>query len=66
MNLTRRERRQLVTLLGKLQTHLESAIESSILPNTDKAQHGYKRIVAQDRKDWRAAEDWIKRLEAGR
>lgn len=66
LTLTGRDRRALIALIGKLQTHLESAIESSLLPGTTEAQRGYKRQVALDRKDWRTAEEWVKRLEVGR
>lgn len=76
--LTRKQARQLMRLLGKFQTHLESAIESSIpqpLPKggaerlhvilTAQVKDDFADCIELDRRDWRAAEAWVKRLECG-
>ena len=60
--LTKRERKELVRLLGILQDHLESAIDSSLIGGTRLPMHGAEREVARDRKDWRTAEDWVMKL----
>lgn len=65
--LTKKERRSAIRLLGLLQEHLESAIESSTLkdgtiqPNDPIAA----KNVPIDRRDWKAAEGLVKKLEAG-
>jgi len=63
--LTRHERRQPVRLLGLLQTHLESAIESSLVPGTGTGMPGEDDNLAVDRKDWKLAEKWVVRLAKG-
>lgn len=67
MTLTKKDRRLAIRLLGLLQTHLESAIESSTL--ADGRIQPKDPIAAQnvpiDRRDWKAAEDLVKKLEAG-
>jgi hypothetical protein len=67
--LTSQDRRSLIRLLGKLQTRLEEAIQSAE-PAGDPGSAGYlpgeMELLAMDRRDWRAAEVWVKRLEAGR
>jgi hypothetical protein len=67
MTLSKRDVRTAIRLLGMLQTHLESAIECSCLPGTKKpdprdvhAAHN----VRLDRRDWKLAENLVKKLEA--
>jgi hypothetical protein len=63
--LTTRDRRTIIRLLGLLQDHLESAIESVIVPGTGEADPDEPEDVAglaQDRRDWRAAEILIGKL----
>lgn len=67
LHVTPREARELKRLLGLLQTHLESEIDSAIIPGTgepnpDRAQD--VENVRRDRRAWRAAERWVKYLEA--
>ena len=68
MNLSRREISTLVRLLGLLQTHLESAIEShtledgSIQPGDPVAACN----VPKDRRDWNTAEELVKKLDDSR
>jgi hypothetical protein len=60
--LTKRERIELVRLLGELQTYLESLIDSY-------DAHGGKNtpddqeLIRDARRQWTRAEKWIKRLE---
>ncbi len=70
MTLTKLQARAVIRLLGVLQTHLESAIETSVIggkldgepdPRDKAAVHN----VRLDRRDWRVAEDLIIKLEAG-
>lgn len=61
--LSRSERRQLVRLLGLLQENLECAIETSCIPGTADVMPEDLPDVAEDRKNWRAAENWIARLQ---
>lgn len=65
--LTKKERRTAIRLLGLLQTHLESAIESHTL--MDGAIQPNDPIAAEnvpiDRRDWKQAEGLVKKLEAG-
>ncbi len=63
LRLTSRDRRQIIRLLGLLQTHLESAIDSSLVPGTSRPMPEDAHNVALDREDWKAAEKWVKRLE---
>ena len=63
MNLTQRDRHELKRLLGYLQTHLESAIESSLTPDGKTMNDDDAANVEADRKDWIAAERWVRRLE---
>lgn len=63
--LTTRDRRAVIRLLGLLQEHLESAIESVIVPGTGEANpHDPEEVagLAQDRRDWRTAETLIGKL----
>lgn len=65
--LTLRDRRQLVRLLGLLQDHLESAIESCLVPGTSEPMANTDEAinVECDRRDWRAAEKWVGKLSKG-
>lgn len=56
MKLTKKDARQLIRLLGLLQDHLESAIDSALVPGTSEAMPEDQAGVAKDRKDWRLAE----------
>jgi hypothetical protein len=60
---THAERVDLVELLGCLKDHLESAIESSLVPGTSRPLPGAAEHVEADRALWRKARDWIERLE---
>ncbi len=71
---TQKDARALVRLLGVLQTHLESAIEASLVPGavtliapgtSDVPDPADRPAVAKDRRDWRAAEDLIMKLTKG-
>lgn len=74
LELTQRDRHQLKRLLGLLQTHLESAIESNltpdggtmtwsgfVIPKTQAPANAHN--VEIDRIDWVAAERWVRRLD---
>lgn len=61
--LTGKQARQIVTLLGKLQDSLESAIDSCLLEGeTQPRDARLKPFVKHDRRDWKRAEDLIKTL----
>ena len=69
MTLTKREVSTLMRLLGVLQTNLESAIDSSVLPDGSFDKHAtpaLKADIAKDRRDWRLAEELVKKLDAAR
>jgi len=59
--ITKRDRRELIRLLGLLQDSLECDMTSNVVPETNEA--GYKRLLVQAHKDWRAAEDLVSRLQ---
>jgi hypothetical protein len=63
IQLTQRDRHELKRLLGCLQTHLESAIESALTPDGKTMCEADAANVEADRKDWVAAERWVRRLE---
>ena len=63
MTLTQRDRHQLKRLLGLLQTHLESAIESSLTPDGSTMTEDDAHNVEIDRMDWVATERWVRKLE---
>lgn len=63
ITLTDQERRAVVRLLGALQDHLESVIECRVVPGETEPREPHLRpIIAQDRRDWQAAEKLVKRL----
>lgn len=67
--LTTRDRRTVIRLLGLLQDHLESAIESVLVPGTNEANPYDPEEVAglaRDRGNWRAAEMLIGKLSKPR
>lgn len=71
MTLTRREISTLIRLLGVLQTNLESAIESNTLEGKFNGKPMAGDVNAAhnlryDRRDWRLAEDLVKKLDAAR
>lgn len=57
VRLTLDEARATLGFLDSLSTHIESAIESEIVPGTDEAMKGRKRLLTSLRKDWRKLED---------
>lgn len=67
VTLSRTDRATMVRLLGILQDHLESCIETGIVKETGEPMPGdtlHIASVAKDRRDWRTAEDMIKKLQA--
>lgn len=61
--ITRLEAALLVRLLGKLNVHLESAIESVCVPGERKAfEKGDRKQLAVDRRNWQESEKMIFRL----
>ena len=66
ITITKRDRSQLKRLLGLLQGHLESAIESALVPGTTEPMEEDRHNVTIDRRDWNAAERLVKKLEAAR
>jgi hypothetical protein len=77
--INRRQARELIRLLGNLQQHLEGAIESCIprpIPDSGLDRLGvlmsaeiedeYAENIKLDRRDWKRAERWVRRLEAVR
>ena len=65
MILTQRDTYRLISLLGLLQDHLESAIESSLVPGTnepDPAEENSVLDVRRDRHTWKQAEAMIQKL----
>jgi hypothetical protein len=64
MEISARECGQLVRLLGLLQTHLESAIESSLIPGTNEGSPEDQPGITQDRRDWKLAERWVSQLSS--
>jgi hypothetical protein len=60
--LTTRDRRTAIRLLGVLQGELGRAIESVVVPGTNEAMPEDAAGLAEDRRDWRAAEDLIAKL----
>jgi len=63
MRLTASERKQLIRLLGLLQTHLESCIETALVSGTNEPMPEDEPGVREDRGNWKLAEKWIKWLE---
>lgn len=77
MTLTPDQARELSALLGRFQTrHLEPAVISCLIGGYDEdpavrseailtgpIDEVDRESVAQDRADWRTAEEWVKRLE---
>ena len=68
MTLSRRETSTLIRLLGLLQTHLESAIESHTLEDGSIQADDPVALekVPKDRRDWRLAEELVKKLDDSR
>jgi len=56
--LRRRQVRAFSRLLADYQDHLESAIESELVPGENQPRENRRAIVADLRQDWRAAEDF--------
>ncbi len=67
LQLSTKEARQLVEILGEYQTELESVIESHTLEDgsTPPIDPDAKPVVAECRRKWKRAEDWVKRLSGG-
>jgi hypothetical protein len=61
MNLTPREVSTLIRLLGVLQGELEMLITSHTPPREEE-----KRMMANARRDWKQAEELVKKLERAR
>ncbi len=59
MTLTAYQRREIIRLLGMLQTHLESCIETATPPGSEQEAAD----IEMDRRDWKAAEKVILMLE---
>lgn len=68
MTLTKREISTLIRLLGELQTNLESTIVTSTIDGKfdQHATPQLKRYVALCRRDWKQAEELVKKLDAAR
>lgn len=64
--LSRSDRHDLVFLLKLLKTHLQSAVESSLVPGTKTPMLEDSGNVFRDRIDIRLASYWIKRLRVPR
>jgi len=68
MTITQREARTLIRLLGLLQSHLESVIESLLDPATNQPRPDDLAGVAQvrlDRRNCKQAEELVKKLDHG-
>lgn len=64
LTISRQDARKLVRLLGILQEHLESAIESSIPPGAKDPDDPADQVnVNIDRRNWRKAEDFVSRFD---
>lgn len=76
MSITPAESRELRELLGRFQGHLEASILGAVIAPIPEEEHAChilmlggdtdkidEPVIAQDRKDWRMAEEWVKRLE---
>lgn len=69
ITLSKAEVSQLIRLLGVLQTSLESSIETSCIAGTktpDPRDVNAAHNVRLDRRDWKQAEEMVKKLEAAR
>lgn len=64
ITISNRNARLIVRMLGQLQEHLESAIETALVPCTGQPMEQDKANVAADRRDWRRAETLIAILTA--
>lgn len=63
LTLRRTEAKQLIRLLGELQSALESSIEGLVPPAGGPPKDKRNRLqLAKDRRDWNQAEKWVKRL----
>jgi hypothetical protein len=63
MRLTQSERKQLIRLLGLLQDHLESSIETALIAGTSEPAPEDEPGVREDRENWKLAERWVKWLK---
>jgi hypothetical protein len=63
LTINNRERKELIRLLGLLQTHLESTIESCLIPGTNEGAPEDQAGILEDRTDWRVAENLVIRLQ---
>ena len=65
LELNRFEALRLIRIIGLLQTHLESAIESVLIPGTNDTNDPQEKAgLARDRRDWKQAEEFVKRIGA--
>ncbi len=64
LQLSTKEARQLVEILGEYQNELEAAIECHTLEDgsTPPIDPDAAPLVAECRRKWKRAEDWVKRL----
>ncbi len=62
MTITTRQRRQLARVLGKFQGMLETTIHSAINRDGEVSAEIDRKPVEAARRDWREAEEWVKRL----
>lgn len=62
VELTRPQVERAMRMIGKLQTHLESAIDGELQPGTAEPMPGRARLVAFLRREWRNSEDLIAQL----
>ena len=64
IQLTRKDAREAARLLRELQLHLESAIETAIMPGETEAFEAIdKPTVASDRAKFKSAEELIRRID---
>jgi hypothetical protein len=64
VTLTRRQAAAVIRLLGTLQTHLESAIESCLVEGeSEPRDESDRESVAEDRREWKEAEAIIQAIE---
>ena len=62
--LSHKQVREIIHLLGLLQTHLESAIETSLPPNSTIPNEIHAGHVQRDRLDWSRCEKMILKLDS--
>ena len=58
-DLTRKDMRGLMRLLGSLQTYIESEIDAHVVAGTAEAMPEDAAMVAELQKHWKQAEGWV-------